>query len=122
MSELPKYHLGDQRADAILRPIALTLHELETRAAHYRDRLVLTPEDQEAVTAALAAKVVKPFLMVTLLKQSQSPSSQEPLRESEPPSLRNLRPKAQASWSTTPPAKQGLTKSWPKSPPWAVKP
>jgi hypothetical protein len=55
MPELPKYHLGDQRADAILRPLALTLLELETRAAHYRDRLVLAPEDREAVVAALAA-------------------------------------------------------------------
>jgi hypothetical protein len=55
MPDLPKYHLGEQRADAILRPMALTLGELETRAAHYRDRLVLTPEDQEAVAAALAA-------------------------------------------------------------------
>ena len=55
MPDLPKYHLGEHRADAILRPMALTLRELETRAAHYRDRLVLTPEDQEAVVAALAA-------------------------------------------------------------------
>jgi hypothetical protein len=55
MPDLPKYHLGEQRADAILRPMALTLQELEARAAHYRDRLVLTLEDQEAVVAALAA-------------------------------------------------------------------
>jgi hypothetical protein len=55
MPDLPKYHLGEQRADAILRPMAQTLRELEARAAHYRDRLVLTPEDQEAVVAALAA-------------------------------------------------------------------
>jgi hypothetical protein len=55
MPDLPKYHLGEQRADAILRPMALTLREMETRAAHYRDRLLLTPEDQEAVVAALTA-------------------------------------------------------------------
>jgi hypothetical protein len=55
MPDLPKYHLGEQRADALLRPMALTLQELEARAAHYRDRLVLTLEDQEAVVAALAA-------------------------------------------------------------------
>ncbi len=55
MPDLPKYHLGDQRADALLHPLALTLQELETRAAHYRDRLVLTPEDHEAVAAAVAA-------------------------------------------------------------------
>lgn len=55
MPELPKYHLGEQRADAILRPMALTLQELETRAAHYLDRLTLTPEDRDAVAAAHAA-------------------------------------------------------------------
>jgi hypothetical protein len=55
MPDLPKYHLGEQRADAILRPMALTLRDLEARAAHYHDRLVLTPKDQEAVVAALAA-------------------------------------------------------------------
>ena len=52
MQRLPKYHLGEQRADAILRPLALSLAELETRAQHFLDRLQLVDEDREAVTAA----------------------------------------------------------------------
>lgn len=52
MQGLPKYHLGEQRADAILRPLALTLAEMETRAQHYLDRLQLVDEDREAVAAA----------------------------------------------------------------------
>ncbi len=55
MPELPQYHLGEQRADALLRPLALTLQELETRAAHYLDRLKLPAEDRDAVAAAHAA-------------------------------------------------------------------
>lgn len=52
MQELPKYHLGEQRADAVLRPLALTLAELETRAQHFLDRLHLVDEDREAVATA----------------------------------------------------------------------
>lgn len=52
MQRLPQYHLGEQRADAILRPLALTLAELETRAQQYLDRLKLVDEDREAVAAA----------------------------------------------------------------------
>lgn len=52
MQGLPKYHLGEQRADAILRPLALSLAEMETRAQHYLDRLQLVEEDREAVVAA----------------------------------------------------------------------
>lgn len=55
MPELPKYHLSEQRADAILRPLALELGDLETRAKHYLDRLSLTDEDRAAVAAAHAA-------------------------------------------------------------------
>src|SRR4051812_29179043 len=50
--ELPKYHLSEQRADAILRPMALTLAELETRAQHFLDRLRMVEEDRAAVAAA----------------------------------------------------------------------
>ncbi len=53
--EYPRYHLGEQRADAILRPLALTLAELETRAQHYLDRLQLVDEDRAAVVAAHGA-------------------------------------------------------------------
>lgn len=52
MQEFPKYHLSEQRADAILRPLALGLAEMETRAQHYLDRLQLIAEDREAVAAA----------------------------------------------------------------------
>lgn len=55
MPELPKYHLNEQRADAILRPLALSVQEMEARAAHYLDRLTLTPEDRDAVAAAHVA-------------------------------------------------------------------
>ena len=52
MQGLPKYHLSEQRADAILRPLALSLAEMETRAQHYLDRLQLVDADREAVAAA----------------------------------------------------------------------
>lgn len=55
MPELPKYHLSEQRADAILRPLARELGGLEARARHYLDRLYLTDEDRAAVMAAHAA-------------------------------------------------------------------
>lgn len=48
----PKYHLSEQRADALLRPMALTLAELEARAQHFLDRLQMVEEDRAAVAAA----------------------------------------------------------------------
>ena len=53
--ELTKYHLNEQRADAILRPMALTLAELETRAQHFLDRLHRVEDDRAAVAAAYKA-------------------------------------------------------------------
>ena len=55
MPELPKYHLGEQQADALLAPLRLSLREMEERAGHYLERLSLTPEDAEAVRAAHTA-------------------------------------------------------------------
>ena len=49
---LTKYHLNEQRADAILRPLALTLAEMETRTQHFLDRLQMVEEDRAAVAAA----------------------------------------------------------------------
>ncbi len=50
--ELTKYHLNEQRADAILRPLALTLAAMETRTQHFLDRLHMAEEDRAAVAAA----------------------------------------------------------------------
>lgn len=50
--ELTKYHLNEQRADALLRPLALTLAEMETRTQHFLDRLHMVEEDRVAVAAA----------------------------------------------------------------------
>lgn len=55
MPELPKYHLSEHRADAILRPLNLELDKLETRAKHYLDRLHMTDDDRKAVEAVYAA-------------------------------------------------------------------
>lgn len=55
MQELPKYHLNPQRADALLRPLMLTLHELTARTEHYLDRMMLAPEDRAALEAAQSA-------------------------------------------------------------------
>ncbi|MDP9374917.1 MAG: hypothetical protein M3Q65_21205 [Chloroflexota bacterium] len=52
MPDLPKYHLREQQADALLGPIRAALAELEGRASHYLGRLTLAPEDREAVRAA----------------------------------------------------------------------
>lgn len=52
MPELPKYHLGEQHADALLAPLRLSLRELEERAGHYLERLSLSPEDAGAIRAA----------------------------------------------------------------------
>ena len=54
MPELPKYHLNPQRADALLQPLALSLHELAARTEHYLDRLVLSDEDRAALATAHA--------------------------------------------------------------------
>ncbi len=55
MPELPKYHLGEQQADALLAPLRLSLREMEERSGHYLERLSLTPQDAEAIRAAHTA-------------------------------------------------------------------
>ncbi len=55
MPELPKYHLREQQADALLAPLRLSLWEMEERSGHYLERLSLTKEDAEAVRAAHTA-------------------------------------------------------------------
>jgi hypothetical protein len=55
MADLPKYHVREQRADALLGPVAATLRELERRVDHYLDRLHIEPGDEEMLRAALRA-------------------------------------------------------------------
>lgn len=52
MAEPPKYHLREQRADALLAPVAAALRELEGRVRHYRDRVPIEPGDEDALRAA----------------------------------------------------------------------
>lgn len=52
MTDLPKYHLSEQRADVLLGPVGVTLRELERRLQHYADRLTLAEPDLRAIRAA----------------------------------------------------------------------
>ena len=52
MPDLPKYHLREQYATALLGPVAASLRDLERRAQHYLDRLTLGPADQELLRSA----------------------------------------------------------------------
>lgn len=52
---LTPYHINEQRADALLAPIALTVGELADRATHFLERLKFTDEDRAALEAAQAA-------------------------------------------------------------------
>ena len=53
--QLPPYHINEQRADALLQPIALGVGELAARATHYLERLTFTYEDRATIEAAQAA-------------------------------------------------------------------
>ncbi len=55
VADMPKYHLGAHGAEALLGPVQTTLRELETRVAHYRERLRLTAADDAALVEAHAA-------------------------------------------------------------------
>lgn len=55
MTAPPKYHVREQRADALLSPVATTLRELEGRVRHYLDRVLIAPGDDEALRAAARA-------------------------------------------------------------------
>jgi hypothetical protein len=52
MAYLAPYHIAEQRADALLGPLAAAVGELERRALHYTARLHLTPAGRESITAA----------------------------------------------------------------------
>jgi hypothetical protein len=47
-STLPKYHIGAQRADVLLRPIAADVARLAARVRHYHARLHLAGDDDHA--------------------------------------------------------------------------
>jgi hypothetical protein len=49
---LPPYHLGEQYADALLRPVADTLAELEARLQQHADRLRLAEADRQRIERA----------------------------------------------------------------------
>ena len=52
---LTPYHINEQRADALLQPLANTVGELAARATHYLERLAFTDDDRAAIEAAQAA-------------------------------------------------------------------
>jgi hypothetical protein len=52
MADLPKYHLREQQADALLAPINASVRELERRVQHYRDRVALAAPDAETLANA----------------------------------------------------------------------
>jgi hypothetical protein len=49
---LPPYHIGEQYADALLRPISDTLAELDARLSQYVDRLRLSESERERIERA----------------------------------------------------------------------
>lgn len=53
--QLTPYHINTQRADALLRPMAVTIEELAARATHYLERLGFADTDRAAMVAAQAA-------------------------------------------------------------------
>lgn len=53
--QLTPYHINEQRADALLGPIALGVGDLAARATHYLERLKFTDEDRASIVAAQAA-------------------------------------------------------------------
>jgi hypothetical protein len=52
MTDLPKYHLREQQADALLAPINTSLREMEHRVQHYLDRVTLAAPDADALQRA----------------------------------------------------------------------
>ena len=71
MADLPKYHLSDQQADALLAPIDATLGELERRVQHYLNRVVLGAQDADALQKAHAVLASASREMARLLDESR---------------------------------------------------
>ncbi|MFN8523659.1 MAG: hypothetical protein U0821_11230 [Chloroflexota bacterium] len=52
MPYLAPYHLAEQHAAALIGPLAATVADLESRAAHFAARLELSDADRASVLAA----------------------------------------------------------------------
>ena len=74
MTNRSKYHLRDQRADALLSPIRATLRELELRTRHYLRRLPLRSPDDEAVLGAAGEALARAGAEIEALSGAQSPA------------------------------------------------
>ncbi len=55
MAELPKYHVREQEAYALLDPIRSSLGELERRTRHYLDRVAMGATDRATIEEAQRA-------------------------------------------------------------------
>jgi hypothetical protein len=65
MATLPPYHIGEQSAAALLRPVRARLREEEARVDRYLSRLRLAGEaDRAALAAAQAALVAAQAALV----------------------------------------------------------
>ncbi len=71
MADLPKYHLREQQADALLAPVSASLGELERRVQHFRDRLALAAPDAEALAQAHAVLANASREVARLLDESR---------------------------------------------------
>ncbi len=66
------YHINPQRADALLRPMAITVEELAARATHYLERLRFSDDDRAALSAAQAALATAQAELDRLWQASQA--------------------------------------------------
>jgi hypothetical protein len=71
MSDLPKYHLRPQHADALLAPVNATLQELARRLQHYLDRVTLESSDEVAVQKAHTVLATASREIARLLDESR---------------------------------------------------
>lgn len=71
MADLPKYHVREQQADALLAPINATLGELERRVRHYLDRIALGASDADVLWKAHTALASASQEIARLLDESR---------------------------------------------------
>lgn len=71
MTDLPKYHLRAQQADALLAPIDASLRELAQRVQHYLDRVTLDAPDADALAEAHTALANASHEIARLLDESR---------------------------------------------------
>lgn len=58
MADLPRYHIREQLAYALLGPMRANLLDLERRARTYVIRLAMQPQEREAIEAAERALMI----------------------------------------------------------------